>query len=80
MPWRSFLLRHFLLACLFVDLRCACELSVDVIRDWASEYGYARDLAERAVANNFEVSYHRTDLLQQRRPMMEAWVRHVLSS
>lgn len=46
-------------------------------RDWASENGYARDLAEKALAhtvsNKVEAAYHRTDLLEQRRPMMEAW-------
>jgi integrase len=40
-------------------------------RDWASEHGYARDLAERAlahtVANKVEAAYRRTDLLEQRR-------------
>jgi integrase len=44
-------------------------------RDWASENGYSRDLAERALAhtvkNQVEAAYHRTDLLEQRRPMME---------
>ena len=51
-------------------------------RDWASENGYARDLAERALAhtvsNKVEAAYYRTDLLEQRRPMMESWARHVL--
>jgi integrase len=46
-------------------------------RDWASEHGYNRDLAEKALAhtikNRVEAAYHRTDLLEQRRPMMEAW-------
>lgn len=46
-------------------------------RDWCSEHGYARDLAERALAhtvgNKVEAAYHRTDLLEQRRPMMQAW-------
>ena len=46
-------------------------------RDWASENGYSRDLAERALAhtinNATEAAYHRTDLLEQRRTMMEAW-------
>ncbi|HDO1315540.1 tyrosine-type recombinase/integrase [Aeromonas veronii] len=46
-------------------------------RDWCSEQGYARDLAERALAhtvqNKVEAAYHRTDLLDQRRPMMDAW-------
>ncbi len=46
-------------------------------RDWASENGYPRDLAERALAhtvrNATEAAYHRTDLLEQRREMMQAW-------
>lgn len=50
-------------------------------RDWASENGYARDLAERALAhtvrNQVEAAYHRTDLLEQRLPMMVAWANHV---
>ncbi len=50
-------------------------------RDWASENGYARDLAERALAhtisNQAEAAYHRTDLLEQRRAMMEAWAKHI---
>lgn len=49
-------------------------------RHWASEQGYARDLAERALAhtvkNQVEAAYHRTDLLEQRRPLMEAWAQH----
>jgi integrase len=51
-------------------------------RDWASESGYPRDLAERAIAhtiaNQAEAAYHRTDLLDQRRGMMEAWSRFVV--
>lgn len=46
-------------------------------RDWCSENGYARDLAERALAhtvqNQVEAAYHRTDLLERRRPMMQSW-------
>jgi hypothetical protein len=42
------------------------------LRDWCSENGYARDLAERAlahtIANQAEAAYHRSDLLEQRRP------------
>ena len=52
-------------------------------RDWASENGYPRDYAERALAhtikNASEAAYHRTDLLEQRRPMMESWAKHVIS-
>lgn len=50
-------------------------------RDWASENGYARELAERAlahtIANQTEAAYHRTDLLEKRRAMMDAWAQHV---
>jgi integrase len=50
-------------------------------RDWASENGYPRDLAERAlahtIANQAEAAYHRTDLLEQRRAMMGAWAQHI---
>lgn len=46
-------------------------------RDWASENGYPRDLAERALAhtipNTTEAAYHRTDLLDERRTMMQNW-------
>ncbi|PUA19149.1 site-specific integrase [Glaciimonas sp. PCH181] len=46
-------------------------------RDWCSEQGYPRDLAERSLAhmvqNKVEAAYHRTDLLEQRRPMMAEW-------
>ncbi|MDA9346936.1 tyrosine-type recombinase/integrase [bacterium] len=52
-------------------------------RDWASENNYPRDYAERALAhtikNASEAAYHRTDLLEQRRPMMESWAKHVIS-
>ena len=50
-------------------------------RDWCSENGYASDLAERALAhtvrNKVEAAYHRTDLLEQRKAMMEAWSRFI---
>jgi integrase len=53
-------------------------------RDWASENSYSRDLAERALAhtikNATEAAYHRTDLLDKRRGMMEAWANHVTGS
>jgi len=46
-------------------------------RDWCSEHSYSRDLAERSLAhtvqNKVEAAYHRTDLLEQRRPLMEDW-------
>lgn len=50
-------------------------------RDWCSENEYSRDLAERALAhtiqNKVEAAYHRTDLLEQRRSMMEVWAEFV---
>jgi integrase len=53
-------------------------------RDWASENSYPRDLAERAlahtIANKAEAAYHRTDLLEQRRTMMEAWSDFVIGT
>jgi integrase len=52
-------------------------------RDWASENNFPRDYAERALAhtinNAVEAAYHRTDLLEQRRAMMEEWAKHVVS-
>lgn len=46
-------------------------------RDWCSEQGYSRDLAERSLAHTIkdkvEAAYHRTDLLEQRRDLMNAW-------
>lgn len=51
-------------------------------RDWASEQGYPRDVAERALAhtvkNTTEAAYHRTDLLEQRKTMILAWENFVL--
>lgn len=53
-------------------------------RNWASENGYPRDDAERALAhtirNQAEAAYHTTDLLDQRRDMMESWAQHVCGS
>jgi len=47
-------------------------------RDWVAECtGYPRELAERALAhtltNAVEAAYHRSDVLEKRRAMMEAW-------
>ncbi|MCP4318036.1 MAG: tyrosine-type recombinase/integrase [Hyphomicrobiales bacterium] len=53
------------------------------LSDWATENGYPRELAERALAhtikNATEAAYHRSDLLDQRRDMMMAWEAHVIS-
>lgn len=51
-------------------------------RDWCSEQGYSRDLAERSLAHTIrdkvEAAYHRTDLLEQRRELMNAWENFVV--
>ncbi len=53
-------------------------------RDWCSENGYSSDLAERALAhtvkNKVEAAYHRTDLLEQRKILMDAWATFVKTS
>lgn len=50
-------------------------------RDWCSENRYERDLAKRALAHKIkdkvDAAYHRTDLLQQRRPLMQRWADYV---
>lgn len=50
-------------------------------RDWCSEHGYSRDLAERSLAHTIkdkvEAAYHRTDLLEQRRELMNTWARYL---
>ncbi len=52
-------------------------------RDWASENGYSRDLAERSLAHSIrstsEAAYHRTDLIEARREMMRDWADFVFS-
>ena len=51
-------------------------------RDWASESNYPQHLAEAALAhqikNAVERAYHRTDLVEQRRQMMQTWADFVL--
>ena len=53
-------------------------------RDWASENAYPRDMAERALAHTIrsasEAAYHRTDLLEARRGMMNEWAVFLLRS
>ena len=49
-------------------------------RDWAAETGVERDVAEAALAhtvrNAVEAAYLRTDYLEKRRAVMEAWAKH----
>lgn len=53
-------------------------------RNWASETGVQRDLAERALSHfvhsAVESAYHRTDLLEQRRSVMQVWSDHVIGA
>ena len=61
------------------------ELGIDAVphgfrssfRDWCGDSGQPRELAEAALAhtirNKAEAAYARTDLLDRRRAMMEAW-------
>ena len=49
-------------------------------RDWAAEHGVERDIAEAALAhtvrNAVEAAYLRTDYLEKRREVMQAWAKH----
>lgn len=50
-------------------------------RDWAAERGYPRDLAEIALAHTVgsevERAYRRSDMIERRRAMAEAWGRFI---
>ena len=52
-------------------------------RDWAQENNFDRILAEKALmhatGNAVEQAYQRSDLLEQRRSMMEAWAKFCYS-
>ena len=49
-------------------------------RDWCAETHVPREVAERALAHvvkdSTEAAYNRTQLVEQRRPVMDAWARH----
>ena len=49
-------------------------------RSWAAETGIPREVAEAALAHSagaLEQAYQRSDLLDARREVMEAWGRHI---
>ena len=50
-------------------------------RDWAAESGISRELAEACLAhvtkNTVEAADRRSDLLEQRREVMDAWGRYI---
>lgn len=51
-------------------------------RDWAAEHGIDRVLAEKslmhATGTEVERAYQRSDLLEQRRPVMQAWADEIM--
>lgn len=51
-------------------------------RDWAAECGYERDMAElqlsHVVGSEVERAYRRSDMLERRRAMMDAWEQTLL--
>lgn len=55
-----------------------------IFREWISDTNVCpRDVAERALAyaieNKVEAAYRRSDLLEQRNPLMETWAKHCRS-
>ena len=52
-------------------------------RDWCSEQGirgiWRKGRLAHTLKNKVEAAYHRTDLLEQRVPMMQAWADYVMS-
>ena len=65
------------LACQIAGKRVTLHSFRSSFRDWCSETGVRRELAEAALAhvvgNKTEAAYNRTALVEQRRPIMEAW-------
>jgi integrase len=53
-------------------------------RDWAADTGKPADLAEAALAhapiNRVIAAYQRSDLLEARRQLMQAWADHLTGS
>ena len=66
----SLLLRRF-------GIRCVPHGMRSSFRDWCSETGVRREVAEAALAhvvkNKVEAAYARSDLLERRREVMQAW-------
>jgi integrase len=69
------------LACKVAGKRITVHGFRSSFRDWCSETGVRRELAEAALAhvvgNKTEAAYNRTALVEQRRPIMEAWTAFV---
>ncbi len=67
------------------------ELAIDgtphgmrsAFRSWCSDTGVPRDLAEMCLGHavkGVEGAYQRSDMIDRRRPLMEAWAQHLQSS
>ena len=71
----SLLLRRLEMPCVPHGMRSS-------FRDWCSETGVAREVAEASLAhvvkNKVEAAYARSDLLEQRREVMEGWSDYLL--
>ena len=67
------LLRRLGIQCISAGMRSS-------FLDWCSETGVAREVAEaclaRGVNNGVEAAYARSDLLERRREVMEAWCQY----
>ena len=64
-----------------LELGCVPHGMRSSFRDWCSETGVAREVAEASLAhvvkNKVEAAYARSDLLEQRREVMESWAQYV---
>ena len=64
-----------------LELGCVPHGMRSTFRDWCSETGVAREVAEACLAhvvkNKVEAAYARSDLLERRREVMEAWTQYV---
>ena len=73
----SLLLRRLEIPCVPHGMRSS-------FRDWCSETGVAREVAEASLAhvvkNKVEAAYARSDLLERRREVMQAWSDYVSST
>lgn len=63
------------------DIGCVPHGFRSSFRDWCSETGVAREVAEAALAHNLgdatERAYARSSMFERRREVMEAWAQYV---
>lgn len=64
-----------------LDIGCVPHGMRSSFRDWCSDTGVVREVAEASLAhvlkNKVEAAYARSDLLDRRREVMEAWAQYV---